>query len=184
MGDPTHALFFAAQGISLGVYNASFNLSHYMIADKYYEICKRVPIMLNGLQETAPTLFSKVMFWVLCTLNVCGGLAVGVFYGLDNMCEDAHVEFFCSPVPDGDNEIKSKAYIDPGRTWGGYTSNACAFISGFILIAAVFKIRKFFRERDATEFIDTAMMVRHGLAFGLYVLGYLLAVSTEAVFFA
>jgi hypothetical protein len=32
----------------------------------------------------------------------------------------------------------------------------------------VFKIRQFFKERNAMNYIDTAMLVRHAVAFGFY----------------
>lgn len=44
----------------------------------------------------------------------------------------------------------------------------CPIISGVMLVGGVFKIRKFFKERKATDQINTPMLMRHAAAFGLY----------------
>lgn len=35
----------------------------------------------------------------------------------------------------------------------------------------MFSIRRYFREQDATDYINTGMLLRHALSFGLYLLG-------------
>mgnify|MGYP003353146145 CR=1 FL=1 len=49
-----------------------------------------------------------------------------------------------------------------------YSTRLCAITSGVILVNGVLSIRRFFKEKNATDFINTAMLLRHGLAFGLY----------------
>lgn len=40
--------------------------------------------------------------------------------------------------------------------------------SGYQLLTSVLSIRRFFFERNAEHFINTRMMLRHAIAFGLY----------------
>jgi hypothetical protein len=44
-------------------------------------------------------------------------------------------------------------------------------VSGLILVSTVVSIRRFFHEKNATEFINTSMLLRHALTFGLYLFG-------------
>jgi hypothetical protein len=44
-------------------------------------------------------------------------------------------------------------------------------VSGLILVSTVISIRRFFRKKNETEFINTGMLWRHALTFGLYLLG-------------
>lgn len=41
--------------------------------------------------------------------------------------------------------------------------------TGYHLISSVVSIRRFFVDRNAQEFINTKMLLRHALAFGLYI---------------
>jgi hypothetical protein len=43
-------------------------------------------------------------------------------------------------------------------------------ISGGILVKNVFAIKKYFTERKAENFINTAMLLRHASCFGVYML--------------
>lgn len=43
-------------------------------------------------------------------------------------------------------------------------------IAGVWLMVSVYRIWKFFRERNAADFIDTKALIRHALAFGLYLI--------------
>ena len=49
-------------------------------------------------------------------------------------------------------------------------------LSGFYLIRSVLHIRRFFIEKDAKDFINTSMLLRHASSFGLYI-------TCTAVFF-
>jgi hypothetical protein len=57
--------------------------------------------------------------------------------------------------------------------------------SGFFLIRGVLRIRRFLVERDAKDFINTSMMLRHATAFGLYItcaVVFFTALSVQAWF--
>ena len=50
-----------------------------------------------------------------------------------------------------------------------------------MLVTDVLRIRRFFIERNQAEFINTSMLLRHGVSFGLYLLGSI-AVSVATMF--
>lgn len=58
---------------------------------------------------------------------------------------------------------------------------ACAIISGVILVVGVTRIRMFFKEREAEDFLDTKMLWRHALSFGLYLMSTVLWATTTAI---
>ena len=47
----------------------------------------------------------------------------------------------------------------------------CAVASGLIVLWAIRSIRTFFKEKDAEDVLDTGALLRHGIAFGLYLFG-------------
>lgn len=57
----------------------------------------------------------------------------------------------------------------------------CALISGFILCWGVYKIRKFFKDQNAMDSLNTAMLWRHGLSFGLYLASSLVTTVTLVI---
>lgn len=66
---------------------------------------------------------------------------------------------------------------NPPKAWQVYSIEAgwdltglSQFISGIILVTGVLRIRNFFSKRNATEFINTGMLLRHAAAFGIYLL--------------
>jgi hypothetical protein len=44
----------------------------------------------------------------------------------------------------------------------------CQVISGTILVVSVYRIKRFFDKRNAQDYINTGMLARHAVAFGLY----------------
>jgi hypothetical protein len=56
--------------------------------------------------------------------------------------------------------------------------------SGYIMVKSVLSIRKFFKERNATNFINIPMLMRHSVAFVLYLLSTLADYGTFAIFLA
>ena len=58
----------------------------------------------------------------------------------------------------------------------------CQVASGVILVRGILRIRRFFREQDAEDYINTAMLLRHGIAFSLYLFGTSLT-AISLVFF-
>lgn len=47
-------------------------------------------------------------------------------------------------------------------------ARSAAILSGVILVKGVHEVRTFFKEQDVPEAVDSAMLMRHGLAFGIY----------------
>jgi drug/metabolite transporter (DMT)-like permease len=142
-------------GGGLGLYYSTFNTAHYLLAEKYRDISKRVPAQLNGKPEPQTTQTEKVVYWLLLCLNVVCGLAYGVAVAIVQSLRDIVIE-------------KPGLFLTVFKLVVTYATRLCAIISGVILIVGVHRIRKFFKERNATDYINTAMLLRHGFAFGLY----------------
>lgn len=51
-----------------------------------------------------------------------------------------------------------------------------------MLVRGVWKIKRFFRENNAEDYIDTAMLWRHALSFGLYLVSNVAFFSMLALF--
>ena len=51
----------------------------------------------------------------------------------------------------------------------------CLIASGAALMLSVWKVRHFFKSRNATDYINTEMLLRHGISFGLYLVGSVVA---------
>ena len=64
-------------GVGLGVYYNLFNVSHFLLADKYSTIAKRIPAHLDGKPEPEVTSCDKATWWVLLICNSTSGLIYG-----------------------------------------------------------------------------------------------------------
>lgn len=58
----------------------------------------------------------------------------------------------------------------------------CEVVSGVMLIQTVLKIRRYFKERNAEGFINTAALIRHAICFGLYLLTIVAYFGTYTLF--
>jgi hypothetical protein len=149
-------------GIGIAVYYLFFNVGHFMLAEKYSKIAKKVPAMLNGKPEEVETTCNKVNYWLLFLNNVISALAYG--YSLIPYYRDKYVLF---------KEPKLGFVIY--RIVATFWVRICSIISGYILVVSVLRVKNFFKERNAEDFINTPMLLRHGIAFGLYLLGTILS---------
>ena len=57
------------------------------------------------------------------------------------------------------------------KTSATFWVRICELLSGYILIRGILRIRNYFKEQDADDFIDTKMLLRHALSFSLYLIG-------------
>ena len=148
-------------GVGIGVYYTMFNVAHFLLAEKYSTIAKRIPAQLDGKPEPVVTTCDTVTWWVLLFCNVASGLVYG--YSL---------------IPYYRHTLLGEDALGTGFTVYRITSTfwvrICSIISGVILIKGVSAIQSFFLERDAEDFIDLDMLRRHSLAFKLYLIGSVL----------
>lgn len=152
----------------IGLYYLFFNLGHFLLADKYGTIAKVVPATLDGQLTEPEPVFGKVTYWLLYASNIVSalsyGLACGLYYGL--------------------KEVEGRD-VPPWLEWSKigvtYWVRICALIAGFVLVWAVIKIRKYFKEKNATDYLNTNMLWRHGISFGLY-LATSMATTTALLF--
>lgn len=64
-------------GGGTGLQNVWFNLSHYMLADKYRTIAHKVPLKFDGKPEPEATTWDKVEYWSMIALNTLTGILQG-----------------------------------------------------------------------------------------------------------
>lgn len=145
-------------GLAITCYYLPFNLAYFMLCEKYGMIHKRVPRVLDSKPEVPETncekAFSKVMLWCNYIAAPLYGLAVTLFYTQ-------------TEVKDNLNPSNALTAYKLGAT---YFERAVLIVSGVILLHAVFSIHSYFKRKNATDVINTGMLVCHGLAFGLYLL--------------
>lgn len=55
-------------------------------------------------------------------------------------------------------------------------------LSGYLMVTGVLAIRRFFQERNATNFINIKMLVRHAISFGLYLISTVADYGTFAIY--
>lgn len=134
-----------------------FNVAHFFLAYKYKAIAKKVPAKLNGQPEEPETQCEKGTFWTLLATNIISAILYGVTF-----C-DLYLAVFVRREP-------IKHFTAILKYIATYATAFCGIVSGVILVRGVIQIRRFFKERDATDFINLPMLTRHAAAFGLYLL--------------
>lgn len=147
-GTPTFVVLWASmQTVQYGC----FNQAHFFLAYKYQGIAKRVPLALDGKQEEPPSTCEKVTYWSLFAANITfvvlrGTFLIVVFLNLRGVSN----------------------FVVTVKVIATTCMGICAIISGVMLVAGVIKIRKFFKEKEAEDSINLPMLIRHAVAFGLY----------------
>lgn len=100
----------------------------------------------------------KVFYWVMLLLNFLAGFGCGLFLLFFRM----QTIWFKNPHPP---EWMPLCYN---------ISQECLMLlqiySGAVLLRSVLKIRRFFVERNAQNFINTDMLIRHSTCFILYII--------------
>jgi hypothetical protein len=114
-----------------------------------------IPHVLDGKEEVAPSRCSTAIYWTTLIVNFFAAFVetcFGFFFHLAN-----------------------SYYHETPSEWAniGLASmfGLCGILQayyGAILMISVFRIRRFFVDRKATDYINTGMLIRHALAFGLY----------------
>lgn len=143
-------------GVAVALTYGMFCISHFMLAVRYRKMATNVPLLLDGKTEKLPTTCEKVIYWTLLTLNIAAPLLLAF----------SQVTF----------RIRVNYNGLPPYKWQSFSYNTALEIvgllqiwSGFFLVRSVLKIRRFFIEHDAKDFINTSMLLRHATAFGLYI---------------
>lgn len=129
-----------------------FNQAHLMLASKYRRISKNAPNQLDGKPEEPETKWEKLTFWSVSALNVIATVGLVVV----------------TPVVFSKGLSNLQSYMFNFSRLGLVL---VAIIAGFILVMSVVEIRDFFKRKDALDFIDTNMFIRHATVFGLYLVG-------------
>jgi hypothetical protein len=122
-----------------------FNVSHFLIADRYREISIIVPASLTEQELPPKTKWTKIKFWTFLTLNIL----VPIF----SFC--ASMSWEMTVTVNGKNATHWQFLA---RDLGWDLTGLLQVVSGIILIRSVFRIKKFFKEMDIENFIDVKIL--------------------------
>lgn len=147
-------------GIGIGIYYLFFNVGHFMLAEKYSRIAHKVPAMIKGEPEKEVTCWDDFVHWFLWANNILSAIAYG--YSLVPYYQIILLGYHGGEVG---------TFLVVYRIIATYWVRICSIISGYILVSSVIDVKNFFKERDAEDFINTPMLLRHGIAFSLYLIG-------------
>lgn len=152
-------------GASVALFYTAFNLSHFFLAEKFMAISEVVPATLEGEEVPPETDTKKTLYWIILILNALFPQALGITTAL----------FYRKFLVAGKDPSEALTSIN---AWMIVCTKLMQVLSGVGLIWAIIKIRNYFKEKNATDLLDTKMFTFHGMAFGLYLVG----TSTTTVF--
>lgn len=151
--------------------NITFTVPHYLLGEKYSTIADTVPQLLDEIPlDPKNTTWNKLFYWSLLTLNIVFPIFLEIFALLIN--SKLALDETAAPIFILFDKI--------GLVLVGLIEIA----SGATLLYSVIKIRRYFKDREATA-IDTTMLIRHAIAFGTYLVsvGFVVAANTLRIFF-
>lgn len=154
-----------ATGLALNL--GLFNVSHFLIANKYQRMTTEIPAQILGNKDK-PRERSKIVFWTLLAFSVFGPM-LQAFCGY----RLRKVILAGGQPTDELSTFASTSYVCTG---------ASQTLSGVMLVSSVYKIKKFFRENNAEDCINTAMLWRHALSFGLFLASSVMFFSMLCLF--
>jgi hypothetical protein len=125
---------------------------HYLLAVKYRQMRKRIPVVIEGKPMPNETKTERCVYWVMLALNIISGPL---------KCYSYSVLFrytFNAPKYPRDFDVQV----------GYYLVIICQLISGVMLVYSVTKVSNFFRDKGGEQFVDTEGLRRHSYCFILY----------------
>jgi hypothetical protein len=164
LGYSTRALFIKGKdslfllgmlGSSLGLEFVNMTVSHYLLAAKYYTMVRNVPAKLDGKPEVPMTSCEKATFWTLLIMAIIFPASWGV---AEFLFRRANIYF----------DRKQTKFVTMLFNFSAYMTGFIQIITGIVLVSSVFRIKRIFRERNAENYINSGMLLRHASAFGLY----------------
>jgi hypothetical protein len=126
-----------------------------------------VMLVIDGQARKKETTWDKVIFWLILSLNVMLPLyraLVAIEYRLKLLNGES---------------IQDWVYISSNISIAGV--GLLQVLSGTILIISVVKIHRFFVKKQAADFINTRMLLRHAASFGIYTLSMALYYAASCI---
>lgn len=146
-----------------------FNCAHFILAVNYDKIATEAPMIINGKEVEQPSLCKRVIHWILLISCVISGpadaIVSSIFYTI-SVNQEKEPSNLLSDI---------KIAVD---LWVAFSAIAC----GVILIVGVIKIKKFFKDKNAIDSIDTSTLTRHAVAFVLFLVGIVLWAIALAIY--
>jgi hypothetical protein len=144
-------------GIGVGFDYGCFSIAHYLLAVEYRRMATNVPLLLEGKPEKPVTSCERFTYWTLLILNVLAGFFTGLLLYIFRM----QTLIYGMTKPD--------AWVSNFFNIAQESVCALEIYSGVVLVNSVLRIRRFFVERNAESYINTAMLIRHATCFILYI---------------
>jgi hypothetical protein len=73
-------------------------------------------------------------------------------------------------------------WINIAKTASVYWIALLAIISGVMLVVGVIRIRKWFKDKDSLNRMNTPAIIRHAIAFGLYLISTCLLAAAQTLY--
>lgn len=158
--------------VSNGVYDLLFCIVHWVLASSYRSISKEMPRIVQGSDvDHAARRRERIVFWVMMAANILFPVVEVVGF------QGWNFQFFVELKQEPDAYWLDISAVGQNAMW------ICQIISGFTLVQAIYRIRRFMSEQDDNS-VDTKMMTLHASAFGLYLISVvgLIIVNTLQLF--
>lgn len=147
----------------------TFNLAHYLLAVKYLGIATKVPARLDGKPEQPESRFYTISYWFMLISNIVTALLFGVSITL----------FYSQLLSPSQSPVRWRKEF---KILCSSCLAFCALTSGVLLVTGVIKIRKYLKIRNALDTINTGMLMRHALAFTIYLFAIAIWAGAEILF--
>jgi hypothetical protein len=130
-----------------------------------------VPVLIENKPEVPYSRCDSIKFWTLFSLNA--GVPLFEIYTIVSSTTAAHITMT--------NPSEFTVIASPAAS---IIVGLLQCFSGYIMVKSVFSIRKFFKKRNATNYINIPMLLRHSVAFVLYLLSTVADYGTFALYLA
>jgi len=136
-----------------------FCMSHIMIAEHYNRLATEVPAILAGREDTLkPRNYARYHFLLACNV-IAPMLQAASAYGIRSVTLHGK---------------QPEKWLSLFTTISFEATGAVQVISGIILVKGVWKIKTFFKENNAEDFLDISTLWRHALTFGIFLVSCVL----------
>lgn len=147
--------------VGVGVRDSLFSLAHYLLADKYRTIAHNLPNQFSDRKSNKSAekqKCRKIIHWILIVCNVGFPILASLFvfiFGIEVLKNHFH---------------QAGHWVLVMITITSSLVGLVQMISGIILVQFVLKIRAFFKSRNEMDCINSRALLRHAIAFGLFLL--------------
>jgi len=146
-------------------------VAHWLFAAKYHRIGTEMPLIVQGLAVPDKVKKSRrIRDGIFLALNIIFPVSEAVV-----------LTFFNLALFDKDRESSSAIKLSVFIVVVGFL--VCQVITGVYMIDGIFKIRRFYREKEITSKLNLRAMLLGGGAFGIYLFSHIVSFGTTVFWF-